>query len=65
MQLQWMQWIHTDSDAFDAVDLVGHGLDGHGGPWKWQELSWTASLLPNLFFSLFVPNSGPPPLLLT
>jgi len=27
----------ADSDAFDAVDLVGRGLDGLGGLWTQRE----------------------------
>jgi len=32
-----MRRMRVDSDAFDAVDLVGRGLDGLGGPWTWRE----------------------------
>jgi len=28
----------ADSDVFNAVDLVGHGLDGLGGLWtRWEQ----------------------------
>jgi len=33
-----MRQTRADLDAFDAVDLVGRGLDGLGGPWmRWEQ----------------------------
>jgi len=57
----WMQWTCVDSDAFDAVDLVGCGLDGLGGLWTQREQprgAWGYGNGPWVVFSQIASNEN-------